>query len=294
MSSKKVSKTAPARKSWPLPEQWPLPADAIKIAKAAQRLASTIRENVLTTDHNSPAHGLGFRENEAAVAVELQQMEEILYLDPPFILMQWPSGWSEDVTRKLRAIQALFKGVARYFGRQPQTLDDGEATGDWGGECPPLRYSLGEDVEPWERAQNGLDIIWVDELAQQGRDLETLLMAYDGGEPARESTRDNPPAIKENNSGAAGASPQVVIPVSDAKMSPRNLAEKYGVGAEALRKRLDRWRYAHDAGYVEVSNPPRNEPKYLYDESAVMSVIEVLKAKSAGRKRAADGRRKEL
>ena len=51
-----------------------------------------------------------------------------------------------------------------------------------------------------------------------------------------------------------------------AKLSPRELASKHGVDAGALRKRLDRWRYEHDAGYVEVSNPAPREPKYLYDE----------------------------
>ena len=79
-----------------------------------------------------------------------------------------------------------------------------------------------------------------------------------------------------------------------AKLSPRELASKHGVDAGALRKRLDRWRYEHDAGYVEVSNAARNEPKYLYDESAVMPVIEALKAKPVGRKRAADGQQKKV
>jgi hypothetical protein len=70
--------------------------------------------------------------------------------------------------------------------------------------------------------------------------------------------------------------------VSQAKLSPRELAQKHGVPSESLRKRLDRWRYDHDAGYVEVSNAARNEPKYLYDESAVMPVITQLRARSAG------------
>jgi hypothetical protein len=71
-------------------------------------------------------------------------------------------------------------------------------------------------------------------------------------------------------------------PSGNAKLSPRELASKHGVDAGALRKRLDRWRYEHDAGYIEVSNPAKNEPKYLYDESAVMPVIEAMKAKRVG------------
>ncbi len=81
---------------------------------------------------------------------------------------------------------------------------------------------------------------------------------------------------------------------SSVKWSPRELADKHGVDAGALRKRLDCWRYAHDAGYIEVTNPARNQPKYLYNESAVMSVIESLKSRLAGRKRAANVQQKKV
>jgi hypothetical protein len=84
------------------------------------------------------------------------------------------------------------------------------------------------------------------------------------------------------------------VAVSSAKLSPRELADKHGVSGEALRKRLDRWRHEHDAGYVEVSNSTPREPKYLYDEAVVVSVIEALKAKPAGQKRAANVQRKKL
>jgi hypothetical protein len=81
---------------------------------------------------------------------------------------------------------------------------------------------------------------------------------------------------------------------SQAKLSPAELAKKHDVPHDRLRKRLDRWRYEHDSGYVEVSNAARNEPRYLYDESAVMSVISGLKAKPPGTKRAADGQQKKI
>jgi hypothetical protein len=77
---------------------------------------------------------------------------------------------------------------------------------------------------------------------------------------------------------------------SSAKLSPRELADKYQVACNALRKRLDRWRYEHDAGYVEVSNARNNEPKYLYDEVAVLSVIDTLKSK---KKRPANDQQKK-
>ncbi len=79
-----------------------------------------------------------------------------------------------------------------------------------------------------------------------------------------------------------------------AKLSPRDLAEKHNVNYDALRKRLDRWRYEHDSGYVEVSNPAKNEPKYLFDESAVLPVIEELREKSVGRFRPANVQAKKI
>ena len=79
----------------------------------------------------------------------------------------------------------------------------------------------------------------------------------------------------------------------NAKLSPRELASKHGVAQRALEARLERWRYEHDTGYVEVSNPVRNKPKYLYDESAVMPVIEAMKAKSVTPKRATDVQQKK-
>ncbi len=99
--------------------------------------------------------------------------------------------------------------------------------------------------------------------------------------------------LRADPSGQPGGDGQPTQPGS-AKLSPRELAIKYGVDSAALRKRLDRWWYAHDAGYVEVSNAAKNEPRYLYDESAVMPVIEALKAKPVGRKRAADGHQKKV
>jgi hypothetical protein len=88
--------------------------------------------------------------------------------------------------------------------------------------------------------------------------------------------RDEAARAERMHGKPAAATPSDPEPA--AKLSPSDLARKHGVSGEALRKRLDRWRYEHDAGYHEVANPKRNEPKYLYDESAVMPVIDALKA----------------
>jgi len=78
------------------------------------------------------------------------------------------------------------------------------------------------------------------------------------------------------------------------RLSPRELADKHGVTLGALNKRLERWRYEHDAGYYEVSNPKRNEPHFVYDEAAVMPIIDDLKAKSPVAKRPTNVQRKKI
>jgi len=96
-------------------------------------------------------------------------------------------------------------------------------------------------------------------------------------------------AMAQADKGSTGNDP----PQSrSGKLKPSELASKHGVAQRALEARLERWRYEHDAGYVEVSNAARNEPKYLYDEASVMPVIEALKAKSVAQKRATDVQQK--
>lgn len=60
-------------------------------------------------------------------------------------------------------------------------------------------------------------------------------------------------------------------------MTPAALAEKHDVPAEALRKRLERWRLDHDSGYMELKDRKPRDPHYVYQEDVVMSVIQSLK-----------------
>ena len=150
-------------------------------------------------------------------------------------------------------------------------------------------YWMGDKINPWPLPDDGHDWEawkrWLAEGWSFKRLLERVGRLADTDEPfiAR--------WLKE----AAGASPEehgkeveAVIP-NNGKLAPSDLARKYGVSLAALRKRLDHWRYEHDSGYSEVRNPKRNESKFLYDETAVMPVVEALRVKSAGRKRATDG-----
>jgi hypothetical protein len=86
--------------------------------------------------------------------------------------------------------------------------------------------------------------------------------------------------------GVPGASPaEPISPTTpriddDSHFSPAKLAEVFGVPAEALRTRLNRWRQTHHDGWIE--NPERGprEPKYLYRVGSVRSIIEDLQATS--------------
>jgi hypothetical protein len=78
------------------------------------------------------------------------------------------------------------------------------------------------------------------------------------------------------------------VQTASAMISSADLALKYHVDPEALRKRLGRWRRSRDDGYVEVSNLRPQEPKFLYDEEAVMPVIEDLKASGTSATRPAE------
>ena len=61
--------------------------------------------------------------------------------------------------------------------------------------------------------------------------------------------------------------------------SARQLADAHGVDHEKLRKRLDRWRRKNPGskGWIENIEPEAKQPRYLYRESAVLSIIEDLK-----------------
>lgn len=59
----------------------------------------------------------------------------------------------------------------------------------------------------------------------------------------------------------------------DAILSPADIAKRYGVDYEPLRRRLERWRKKHDDGWIEDENRTGSSPKYLYRVSAVSDVI---------------------
>jgi hypothetical protein len=49
---------------------------------------------------------------------------------------------------------------------------------------------------------------------------------------------------------------------------------------EALRKRLERWRHENPDHWEELADRKPRQPKYVYREAAVLSVIAELRASS--------------
>jgi hypothetical protein len=64
-------------------------------------------------------------------------------------------------------------------------------------------------------------------------------------------------------------------PTGGGRGTSRELAEKHGVDPEKLRKRLDTWRQTHHDAFIETESAGRRprDPRFLYDEEAVMPVI---------------------
>ena len=169
-----------------------------------------------------------------------------------------PAPWPLLPTKK-----TIVEAAREHLKHLAQVTDDNPIALGWVRlviqDCKRSAEALGEPIDAIERPRN----------LEEAR--EALAAILQGASPEKDQGSTRP-----------------------AKLSPRELSDKYKVNVEALRKRLDRWRYEHDAGYHEVANPARNAPKYLYDESAVMPVIDALKAKPVGRKRATDGQRKKV
>lgn len=57
-------------------------------------------------------------------------------------------------------------------------------------------------------------------------------------------------------------------------VSPRELADVNGLNADALRKRLDRWRNSHADGWTEITERKRTEAQFLYRPASVADVIQ--------------------
>lgn len=152
---------------------------------------------------------------------------------------------------------------------------------------PPYEVGCGARLEKYlaELAGDGVGEFW---LAVADRAATFDLGNYEGikaGIEAEWASAKASIAAKHGSQQGQVKGNETSLPVVASSLSARDLAEKYGVNLAALNKRLERWRCNHDTGYVEVSNHAANEPRYLYDESAIGMIVDDLKAKAVGRKR---------
>ncbi len=84
-----------------------------------------------------------------------------------------------------------------------------------------------------------------------------------------------PPLIVDEMHRLVGVEVAPVAVTTDGpeRLSARELANRFDRDYEALRRRLDRWRSDHDAGWYELPNRAKGEPRILYDPEAVERVI---------------------
>lgn len=81
-----------------------------------------------------------------------------------------------------------------------------------------------------------------------------------------------------------GAAPPAEAPPAhpevqdEALMTPATMAETFGVNAEALRSRLNRWRKKNHDGWIENKERGPRQPQYLYRVGAVRHLIDALQA----------------
>ncbi len=87
--------------------------------------------------------------------------------------------------------------------------------------------------------------------------------------------------VAPNRDRQAPAKEATAVAATRGHFSVSDLATRHKVNAEALRKRLDRWRSGQpDGAFIENSEAKSREAKYLYSEQAVMPVIESMKSTS--------------
>lgn len=70
----------------------------------------------------------------------------------------------------------------------------------------------------------------------------------------------------------------------DAFLAPATLASMFNLKAEAVRKRLERWRFHTDTGWIENLDRTGRQPKYLYQLSHVRELLQNVRRASGEKK----------
>jgi hypothetical protein len=233
------------------------------------------------------------------------------------VMREVPGNGRPIAPRRVRnaddAIRALDVAVGWCDRMQPEAVPWGGAEVQ-GPRLPPPRFTPGRNrAAIWTGippATNTLGVLYnFPQTSDENGPAPSAASSGCAPPPSPEHPRDGP--ARKNQFREPGTDPYVseevvdeaeAIPPAtpttgivasrvespgDAMMGPGCLAAKYGVPQPALEKRLERWRNAHPQesgkGWIEAPDRGPRQPKYLYRVSAVLPIIEDLKA-SGGRR----------
>ena len=77
-----------------------------------------------------------------------------------------------------------------------------------------------------------------------------------------------------NDSDGPEVDPSFALNWSDSTLVTHvELSERFGDNREVVRKRLDRWRHQNGAGWHEIPNRAKNEPRYVYAWGAIKDMF---------------------
>jgi hypothetical protein len=166
---------------------------------------------------------------------------------------------------------------------------------DWRDLCRDLKALLGDFDKSYWAAELENDFIMaarrrppsssvnsIEPLtAQERSELEQLERQIAGlaSSPLENQDKGQSP-ISQHESSSSSTLNQLEIDehvkAGGERLSCPDLASRYKVNAEALRKRLERWMPTHQEDWLEVTNRRPRDPKYLYRVSAVLPIIREL------------------
>ncbi len=106
------------------------------------------------------------------------------------------------------------------------------------------------------------------EYAQEASRVLQLKLTFERPPKGADSVSQGPPIERRDDSPEEGY------------LSSRDLAKRFHVPEESLRKALQRWRRKNDKGFIESADRRAHAPTYLYSIVAVWSIVEGLRLRS--------------
>lgn len=202
--------------------------------------------------------------------------EKVLVPMLPKFRRHWTDGFGFGTIRESSAtafLLAIIRDIAEFSGAMSGTREQREG-----------HMMDGWIADMWERVQREpfASVRW-HELEHAIRDeFAAFDAATDGGSNMHEwpvvlagRSAEGAMVVAANDEAVANENEVDV----DALLASSDIARRFRVDSEALRKRLERWRRENIVGWREVQTRARNEPRYLYQLSAVKSVVDELRSR---------------